>query len=1094
MASDSVIYEELHIEGASFSGARTGGDSQASSLISTEFDFDSSSTTQSSSTTSVLELFGIHLEDLETESTGEVVEALVSGGNSVLVSALEAETLSGSTSVGGEATTTTSFDVIGVGGNQATTESAASGSLSSVVDIGQDSSADSTHGDASLITEGSRISGSEFDQIIAGSNWVTSSDVAASLVGTAESAFGHADTATKINEILGSSTAELLVEGSSKLDSNADVSLSYISNSQHGNASSTADLLQLLGLEIDGATDNDYNAEIGGYLELDADTRAAIDELANSESGDALTASIINDAGGISLGDSATGAGFDAEANVDLSIEQSSRSKGGDASASNTITESVAIEADSQLLSNGYTAMKANQDILFNQSSQTIQGDSKTLSIGDTQVGIELGTLESGDQIQLVVNNFLGGESTATSVLATASTEEIQNYIAGLEAESINAGTTLSTQADTSLSFDGQSVSDKGDATSLGEVVHAYGIDAVSTTGNTVNVDASASTSLLQLAETIEGDAQAIGQLGEQEAIAVSTLLSSGDAKLIANALASLNGDAKSVEGTAESHSQLSALLGLNSNTVGIEGDAEILAAIGLNSTNEASSMTGDAIANTLAGTIEGISVDQLDTSGEITIDSDVDADLKLLAASIEGTADAELTIDEIATLNGVLESDSHADLALSSDMSVSLESSSFSGDSNASFHSNQQSAATGENNIGDAISSGSSLNLIGESNTNLALEATSVDGDAALNIAALDGENTFATSGLNSFDLFSASDQQTSIDVNGVVSATANTQEGTATADVTIDMVAADASNISSNQDGEINLNASNTVNIITNTSSDDLEDQADLRLDSAVSGYRGGIDDSIDIANSGEISLGSNQIVDLVSSAEAGQASIAAELESIGASLDDTGILSLDGTGDITGAGVLQAELISESLNGNVDLSGSFKGRGIQGGEVQSGGLDGSINGNSEVNVNLLGMTTSGDSSNISQSTSVGLDDSILSTGFGTDGIRGESQQLIDSLSSTEFGDANAIHGSKSIGILANDETSTVVTSNSDVVAIAQDNSYVTAMTSQGQASSQSSSETVGISGAEVILYGDGNLVVDSNSSATALSSSNE
>ena len=133
MASDSVIYEELHTEGASLSGARTGGDFQASSLVNTEFDFNSSSASQSSSTTSVLELFGIHLEDLETESTGEVVEALVSGGNSVLVSALEAETLSGSTSVGGEATTTTSFDVIGVGGNQATTESAASGSLSATL-------------------------------------------------------------------------------------------------------------------------------------------------------------------------------------------------------------------------------------------------------------------------------------------------------------------------------------------------------------------------------------------------------------------------------------------------------------------------------------------------------------------------------------------------------------------------------------------------------------------------------------------------------------------------------------------------------------------------------------------------------------------------------------------------------------------------------------------------------------------------------------------------------------------------------------------------------------------------------------------------
>ena len=96
---------------------------------------------------------------------------------------------------------------------------------------------------------------------------------------------------------------------------------------------------------------------------------------------------------------------------------------------SNTIIESVAIEADSQLLTEGNTAMKADQDILFNQNSQTIQGDSKTLSIGDTQVGIELGTQKSGDQIQLVINNFLGGESLATSVLATASTEEVQNYI-----------------------------------------------------------------------------------------------------------------------------------------------------------------------------------------------------------------------------------------------------------------------------------------------------------------------------------------------------------------------------------------------------------------------------------------------------------------------------------------------------------------------------------------------------------------------------------------------------------------------------------------------------------------------------------------
>ena len=61
--------------------------------------------------------------------------------------------------------------------------------------------------------------------------------------------------------------------------------------------------------------------------------------------------------------------------------------------------------------------------------------------------------------------------------------------------------------------------------------------------------------------------------------------------------------------------------------------------------------------------------------------------------------------------------------------------------------------------------------------------------------------------------------------------------------------MVAADGNIF--NQDGEINLNASNTETY--QHPSDELEDQADLRLDSAVSGYRGGIGDSIDIIIAG-------------------------------------------------------------------------------------------------------------------------------------------------------------------------------------------------------------------------------------------------
>ena len=1094
MAGDSVIYEELRAEGASVSGAETGGDFQLSGAVNAELSSEASSTEQTSSSTSVIELFGIRLEDLEDEATGQVVEALVSGGDAILSSAVDAESSSSSSSVDGISETSSSFDVVGVGGTKASTAIEANGSLSSDIDFDLSSTAESTHSDSAVVIGSEQLSGSDFEQINVGGNWVASSDIAGSFIGSAESAVGDADVTNKIDAILGSSTTELLVKGSSQVDNNADISLNYTSSSQSGDASATSDLLQLLGLEIDGASNGATNAEIGGSLELDAETKAAINELATSESGNAITASVIHDGGGISLGGATTDAGFDADASLEFNIEQTSRSNGSDASASSTVTESVAVEADSQLQSGGDTSITADQNVIVEQNAHSINGASTTASNGGNQVGIELGTQEAGGQVQLVVNNFLGGEAEATSVLATASTEEIQNYLAGLEAESLNSGSGISSEADTSLAFSGNSVSTEDNATSRGAVNYVYGVDAESTAGNTINFDASASTTLQQLAATIAGDAQAISELGEQEALAITTLLSSGDTNLIGDALASLMGDASSVDGTAESLSQLSALLGLHSETIEIEGDAELLANLGLTSSNDASSLTGDAIASTNAGNVEGFSVDQLDADGEITLEGNIEADLNLLASSVDGTANSELTLDELSALNGVLNSDSDAALTLTSDMSVSVESSSFSDDSSASFNANQQSAASGVEAVEGSVSSGSSLNFDADSDFDLALDASSVDGDAKLNVAAIDGENSVEISGLNDLDLISTSDQDTFIDVNSTINATASTQEGKATAAVAVDTVAADAGSISSQQDGIIDLNASNAINLIANTSGSDGEDEASLTLDSTVSAYRGNAGDSIEVSDSGEISLASNKVVDLISAAEAGQASITAELESIGASLDDTGIISLDGTGDISGSGLLQAELTSQSFSGSVDINANLKGRGIQGGEVQGGGLEGSISGNSEVDISLLGLTLSGDSSNISESTSVGLDDSILSTGYGTNGIRGESQQSVDTLSSTEFGNATAIHASKSIGILADDATSTVVTSDSDVVAIAQDSSYVTAMTSQGQASSQSSSETVGISGAEVMLYGEGNLVVESNSSATALSSSNE
>ena len=124
MAGDSVIYEELRAEGASVSGTETGGDFQASSVVNADLSSEASSTEQTSSSTSVIELFGIRLEDLEDEATGQVVEALVSGGDAILSSAVDAESSSSSSSVDGISETSSSFDVVGVGGTKVSTNHA----------------------------------------------------------------------------------------------------------------------------------------------------------------------------------------------------------------------------------------------------------------------------------------------------------------------------------------------------------------------------------------------------------------------------------------------------------------------------------------------------------------------------------------------------------------------------------------------------------------------------------------------------------------------------------------------------------------------------------------------------------------------------------------------------------------------------------------------------------------------------------------------------------------------------------------------------------------------------------------------------------
>ena len=89
---------------------------------------------------------------------------------------------SSSSSVDGISETSSSFDVVGVGGTKANTAIEANGSLSSDVDFDLSSTAESTHSDSAVVIGGEQLSGSDFEQINVGGNWVASSDVAGVLL------------------------------------------------------------------------------------------------------------------------------------------------------------------------------------------------------------------------------------------------------------------------------------------------------------------------------------------------------------------------------------------------------------------------------------------------------------------------------------------------------------------------------------------------------------------------------------------------------------------------------------------------------------------------------------------------------------------------------------------------------------------------------------------------------------------------------------------------------------------------------------------------------------------------------------------------
>ena len=1094
-------------------GLNVGDSFTAPASLTSEAKATNTSVTGNGSALADLRAFGLTLEDLADESTGEAVRSALSTGTGAnLSSTVKVTAESSSSSVDGSTSARTQVDTAGVQADQARVElgGTATVAASVVLDAGATASAVSDAANAYLgISQASGLDLSGGDsgevRIEVDNNFIASGVVSADLLSAAESAADDATATAEINRLLGADVEQLLVGGSSRIDANTNVTLGINSSSQSGASSSVANAATILGLNLqEAAGSGDLNG-VGGALLLNNKSDLNLGQTSTSSSGDSSASAAFDAVGGINLGDVDTGAQLVATTNTTVKLDQTAQSSGGDVEVASQTNNVYGLQQEGLLETGGSTTITSNLEVESKRVAQAVAGAASSDYIGADQVGISLGVQESAGNVQLIVNNFLGSESLASSVLATASSQDVQAFIAGIEAESLSSAGTTTVTVDNALNTKGSVNSNEDTAVAATNVTEIYGVavESVASAGD-ITIDSNTSASIELLAESLRGDATALTNLGSEVAVAAATLLDgNADASIIANALAVLEGSANSVDGDAVSHSNLGALLGLQAQSVSIEGDAELIAKAGFTATNSAGSLAGDSSSSVSAGNIIGSSVNEFNAEGDITLGSDASADLELLASTLAGFASSDVDLDQVFALEGSYSSGGNADLDLNTLVSVDQLASSVDGDASSQLSIADQAAAYGESDGRDVIQSDGSLEIEADSKLTAQLEASSTSGDVVVQVDGGDGE-AIQLSGINNTDVSSGEDLNAAIKADAVIVAEASTQEGASTVGLNLDVAAVDAADLQADRDGSVSLAASSSSSVIASSEGDGAADNADIDLKLNVYGFNGDDGDGIALDRNGSIDVTASNNSQLIASAEAGQAQVESSLKAVGASLLTNGVISLAGAGDIYGVGVIgaidsageisdRASMIANSQAGDVGVNASFIARGISGGEVKGAGSTGSLYGGGMIGADLLSVTLEGDAINESEASAVGLDHSMLGAGFGNSDITGVSRVIMDSLTSTELGNSYASHNSRSVGVFANSASPTITTAGADLVAIAEDNSFVTAMTSHGKASSQTSSETVGLSGANVTIYGEGDLVVDAHSKATALSSSN-
>ena len=1094
-------------------GLNVGDSFTAPASLTSEAKATNSSVTGNGSAQADLRAFGLTLEDLADESTGEAVRSALSTGTGAnLSSTVKVTAESSSSSVDGSTSARTQVDTAGVQADQARVELGGTATVAASValDAGATASAVSDAANAYLgISQASGLDLSGGDsgevRIEVDNNFIASGVVSADLLSAAESAADDATATAEINRLLGADVEQLLVGGSSRIDANTNVTLGINSSSQSGASSSVANAATILGLNLqEAAGSGDLNG-VGGALLLNNKSDLNLGQTSTSSSGDSSASAAFDAVGGINLGDVDTGAQLVASTNTTVKLDQTAQSSGGDVEVASQTNNVYGLQQEGLLETGGSTTITSNLEVESKRVAQAVAGAASSDYIGADQVGISLGVQESAGNVQLIVNNFLGSESLASSVLATASSQDVQAFIAGIEAESLSSAGTTTVSVDNALNTKGSVNSNEDTAVAATNVTEIYGVavESVASAGD-ITIDSNTSASIELLAESLRGDATALTNLGSEVAVAAATLLDgNADASIIANALAVLEGSANSVDGDAVSHSNLGALLGLQAQSVSIEGDAELIAKAGFTATNSAGSLAGDSSSSVSAGNIIGSSVNEFNAEGDITLGSDASADLELLASTLAGFASSDVDLDQVFALEGSYSSGGNADLDLNTLVSVDQLASSVDGDASSKISIADQAAAYGESDGRDVIQSDGSLEIDADSKLTAQLEASSTSGDVVVQVDGGDGE-AIQLSGINNTDVSSGEDLNAAIKADAVIVAEASTQEGASTVGLNLDVAAVDAADLQADRDGSVSLAASSSSSVIASSEGDGAADNADIDLKLNVYGFNGDDGDGIALDRNGSIDVTASNNSQLIASAEAGQAQVESSLKAVGASLLTNGVISLAGAGDIYGVGVIgaidsageisdRASMIANSQAGDVGVNASFIARGISGGEVKGAGSTGSLYGGGMIGADLLSVTLEGDAINESEASAVGLDHSMLGAGFGNSDITGVSRVIMDSLTSTELGNSYASHNSRSVGVFANSASPTITTAGADLVAIAEDNSFVTAMTSHGKASSQTSSETVGLSGANVTIYGEGDLVVDAHSKATALSSSN-